>query len=79
MYPLTECLDVILVPAALNILDHQAGLADLRVSDHAHLDHHARVLLCLRPVVAILTALSACARWPVYAVPAVFSVWGVIR
>lgn len=77
-YLLTKCLDIILVPAALDIFDHQASLADLCVSNHADLDHHARVLLRLGPVVAILAALPACTRWPVYAVPTVFSVWGVI-
>lgn len=37
---LTQGLYVVLVPAALHILDHQAGLADLRIADHAHLDHY---------------------------------------
>lgn len=41
---LTECLDVVLVPAALDVLDHQAGLADLGIADHADLDDHAGVL-----------------------------------
>lgn len=31
-------LDVVLVPAALDVLHHQARLADLRVAHHAHLD-----------------------------------------
>ena len=52
----TQCLDVVFVPAALDVFDHQAGLADLSVSHHAYFDHHARVLLCLLPlpVLAVL-------------------------
>jgi hypothetical protein len=41
----TECLDVVFVPAALDVFDHQAGLADLRISDHANLDYHTGVLV----------------------------------
>ena len=33
-----EGLDVVLVPAALDVLDHQTGLAYLGVAHHAHLD-----------------------------------------
>lgn len=35
----TEGLDVVLVPATLDIFDHEGGLADLRVTDHPDLDH----------------------------------------
>ena len=34
----TECLDVVLVPAALDVLDHERSLANLRVANHANLD-----------------------------------------
>ena len=37
----TQRLDVILVEASLDILDHETGLADLRVTDHADLDDDA--------------------------------------
>jgi hypothetical protein len=43
---LTQRLDVILVPAALDIFHHQAGLSDLRVSHHTDLDDDAGVLAC---------------------------------
>ena len=46
----TQCLDVVLVPAALDVFDHQTRLAYLSVSHHAYFDHHARVLLCLLPL-----------------------------
>lgn len=42
---LTERLNVVLIPAALDILDHQARLPDLRIPDHAHFDYHTRILL----------------------------------
>ena len=37
----TQRLDVILVEAALDILDHETGLSYLRVSNHADLDYDA--------------------------------------
>lgn len=37
----TKCLDVVLVPAAFDVLDHQASLSNLSVPNHAHLDDHA--------------------------------------
>jgi hypothetical protein len=37
----TQRLDVILVKAPLDVLDHQASLPDLRVTDHTDLDDHA--------------------------------------
>ena len=33
-----ERLDIVLVPAALDVLDHEGRLADLRVANHADLD-----------------------------------------
>jgi hypothetical protein len=41
----TQRLDVVLVPAALDVFHHQTGLADLRISNHADLDNHTRVLV----------------------------------
>jgi hypothetical protein len=37
-------LDVVFVPTALDVLDHQAGLSNLRVSNHANFDDNAGVL-----------------------------------
>lgn len=37
-------MDVVLVPAAFDVLDHQAGLANLGIAHHADLDDHAGVL-----------------------------------
>lgn len=47
---LTQCLNVILVPAALDVFHHQTRFADLGIADHADLDDDARVLLCLLPL-----------------------------
>jgi hypothetical protein len=38
---LTQRLDIILIEAPFDVLDHQARLSDLRVPDHAHLDDDA--------------------------------------
>lgn len=35
----TQCLDVIFVPASLNVFDHERRLADLRISNHSDFDH----------------------------------------
>ena len=40
---LTQGLDIVLVEGTLDVFDHQTRLADLRVADHADLDHHAVV------------------------------------
>lgn len=56
----TECLDVVLIPAALDVLDHQACLSDLGVAHHAYLDHHTalRLLVSMRlPLVLLLVRL----------------------
>ncbi len=37
----TERLDVVLIKAALDVLDHQARLSDLRVAHHADFDDDA--------------------------------------
>lgn len=34
----TQRLDIILIPAPLDVLDHQRGLADLRITNHSDLD-----------------------------------------
>lgn len=57
----TQSLNVVFIPAALDVLDHQGGLADLRIADHSNLDDNASILLGLLPlgiliaVVAVLT------------------------
>ena len=56
----TERLNVVLIPAALDVLDHQARLSDLRVAHHAHLDHNTalRLLVSMRlPLVLLLIGL----------------------
>jgi len=40
----TERLYVVFIPTAFHILDHQAGLADLSVANHANFDDHTGVL-----------------------------------
>jgi hypothetical protein len=42
---LTQRLNVVFVPAALDIFDHQTGLSNLRVADHANLDDDTSVLV----------------------------------
>jgi hypothetical protein len=42
----TKCLNVIFVPAALNVFHHQTSLANLRISDHADLNNDAGILVC---------------------------------
>lgn len=39
----TQRLDIILVEAALDVLDHETGLSDLRIPNHSHLDDDAVV------------------------------------
>lgn len=57
---LTQCLDVVLVPAALDVFDHQTCLANLRVADHAHLDDDRRILI--RSFLPLVQALALCRR-----------------
>lgn len=57
VWMLTQRLNVVLVPAALDVLDHQARLADLGITDHADLDDDRRILLSLRTL-AILIVLA---------------------
>lgn len=47
-------LNVILIPAALDVLYHQTRLADLRIADHAHLDDDVARLV---PGLLLLTGL----------------------
>ena len=61
----TQSLNVVFVPAALDILDHQGGLADLRITDHSNLDDDASILLGLLPLgilVAVVAVLTVQAR-----------------
>ena len=41
----TQCLNVVFIPAALDVFDHQTGFPNLCIAHHANLDHHAA--LCL--------------------------------
>ena len=58
---LTQCLNIVLIPTAFHVLDHQAGLAYLCVAYHADLNHHAGILLCLLPlpILAVLAPLRS--------------------
>lgn len=75
----TQRLDVVLIPATLDVFDHQARLADLCIAHHADLDNHMvpAIAMCLaaltvaaRPrsvidaVVALIITLRVTAREP---------------
>lgn len=47
---ITKCLNIILVPAALDVFDHETRLSNLRVSYHANFDHHAILIPLLGPL-----------------------------
>ena len=58
-------MDVVLVPAALDVFDHQRGLADLSVTDHANLDNYTSILLgllSLSILFAVVAVFAAQAR-----------------
>lgn len=38
---LTQCLNVVLIEAALHVFDHETRLAYLRIADHADFDDNA--------------------------------------
>lgn len=55
----TQSLDVVFIPTALDVLDHQRGLPDLGVAHHADLDHHAVLIAglvrpCCTPRILLL-------------------------
>lgn len=57
----TKGLNVVLIPTTFNVFDHQARLSNLRITHHAHFDHHTT--LCLLPSMPLpLILLLICLR-----------------
>lgn len=58
----TQGLDIIFVPTAFDIFDHQTGFSNLRITHHADLDDDTALARRLRLSVFLILCLLMCAH-----------------